>query len=89
MLAYVRMLSAHLDQSGRTTAAIGAADTMGMVVGPLIATSTLNLEASWSALSNYGLTIQLICIATTLAFFMSTSRSKLGVDDVARIFIRL
>lgn len=83
LLAYIRMYSAHLDSSGRTTAAVGGADSLGMVVGPLIAAFTLNLTDSFAPLSLFGLTLQTMCVLPCLLFlFYKASRQMRSTNCV-------
>ncbi|MFK8399907.1 MFS transporter [Pseudomonas sp. BGr12] len=62
LLAYARMYSSSFDSSGRTTAAASGADTLGMVVGPMIVAVTLNLDTDFSPLGDYGILMQILCI---------------------------
>ncbi|MHC8304832.1 MFS transporter [Pseudomonas sp. PB3P13] len=73
LLAYVRVYSAHVDHTGRTTAAVGGADSLGMVIGPLVAAFTLNLTASFAPLSTLGLLLNLLCIVPCALFFFTRS----------------
>lgn len=75
LLAYVRMFSAHMDATGRTTAAVGGADSLGLVIGPLVAAFTLNLTNSFEPLSFFGLAIQGACIIPCI-LFIAVSASK-------------
>lgn len=71
LLAYIRVFSAHVDHTGRTTAAVGGADSLGMVIGPLVAAFTLNLADSFAPLSNLGLLLNLLCIVPCAVFVMT------------------
>ncbi|SDB67182.1 MFS transporter [Pseudomonas sp. NFACC13-1] len=82
LIAYIRMFSAHLDSSGRTTAAVGGADSLGMVVGPLVAAFTLNLTTGFSSLSSFGLALQSLCVIPCLGFlFYKASRHTRSVGN--------
>lgn len=71
ILAFVRMYSAHIDSSGRTTAAVGGADSVGMVVGPLLAAFLLNLDSSLLPLGVFGLVMQLLCLVPCVAILIA------------------
>ncbi|MHC8304803.1 MFS transporter [Pseudomonas sp. PB3P13] len=71
ILAFVRMYSAHIDSSGRTTAAVGGADSVGMVVGPLLAAFILNLDSGFQPLGMFGLIMQLLCLVPCLAILVA------------------
>ncbi|MFK8399944.1 MFS transporter [Pseudomonas sp. BGr12] len=62
VLAYARMYSASFDNSGRTTAAVSGADSLGMVVGPIIVALSLNLDSEFSPLGDFGALMQILCI---------------------------
>ncbi|WP_139381101.1 MFS transporter [Pseudomonas ogarae] len=78
LLAYIRVFSAHVDHTGRTTAAVGGADSLGMVIGPLIAALTLNLDGGFSPLSTLGLFMNLLCIipCVFIVFARSTKAER-------------
>jgi predicted MFS family arabinose efflux permease len=73
LLSYIRVFSAHIDHTGRTTAAIGSADSLGMVIGPIFAALTLNLSSGFDQLSSLGLFMNLLCIVPCAVFVMSRS----------------
>ncbi|EJM70003.1 arabinose efflux permease family protein [Pseudomonas sp. GM49] len=75
LIAYARMYSADFDSSGRSTAAVGGADSLGMVIGPVLAAVTLNLDAGFRPLGDFGVVMQLLCIVPALFIFMAY-RSK-------------
>lgn len=77
LLAYVRMFAAYIDPTGRTTAAVSGADSLGMVIGPLVAAVTLHVVDDFSSLSNFGLMAQGLCLIPCLIFMLTkASRSK-------------
>jgi len=71
LLTYIRVFSAHVDHTGRTTAAVGGADSLGMVIGPLAAAFTLNLNDGFTPLSSLGLLLNLMCIVPCAVFVLS------------------
>lgn len=77
LLAYLRVFSAHVDHTGRTTAAVGGADSLGMVIGPLVAAFTLNLTNGFDQLSILGLLLNLLCIVPCAVFvFARAARAE-------------
>lgn len=69
--AYARMYSSDFDSSGRTTAAVGGADSLGMVIGPVLAALTLNLDSGFKPLGDFGVIMQLLCIVPGLFIIMA------------------
>jgi len=72
LVNYARMYSSEVDNSGRTTAAVGGADSLGMVIGPVLAAITLNLSGSFAPLGEFGVVMQLLCVIP--AFLIVYSR---------------
>lgn len=79
LLAYVRMFAAHLDSTGRTTAAVSGADSLGMVVGPLDAAVTLNIVDDFAPLSHFGLLAQGLCFIPCLIILLVNRSKRLAV----------
>jgi len=75
LLAYARMYSSDIDSSGRTTAAASGADSLGMLVGPLIVAATLRLDAGYGPLGEFGVIMQLLCLIPAAAIFFSKTRT--------------
>lgn len=64
--AYARMYSSDFDSSGRTTAAVGGADSLGMVIGPVLAALTLDLDHGFRPLADFGVVMQVLCLVPGL-----------------------
>ncbi|MHC8304818.1 MFS transporter [Pseudomonas sp. PB3P13] len=79
LLAYVRMFAAYLDPTGRTTAAVSGADSLGMVIGPLVAAITLNVVDDFTPLSNFGLLAQGLCFVPCLIILLIKSSKRSAV----------
>lgn len=62
LLAYARMYSSDIDSTGRTTAAASGADSLGMVIGPMVVAITLHLETDFGQLGHFGVLMQLLCV---------------------------
>ncbi|MDT8923403.1 MFS transporter [Pseudomonas taiwanensis] len=62
LLSYARMYSSDIDGSGRTTAAASGADSLGMVIGPVVVAITLHLETDFGQLGHFGVLMQLLCV---------------------------
>lgn len=75
LLGYLRVYSAHTDHTGRTTAAVGGADSLGMVFGPIIAALTLNLSGGFDELGSLGLFMNLLCIIPCILFVVTSTTS--------------
>ncbi|WP_321893997.1 MFS transporter [Paraburkholderia tropica] len=75
LMAYARMYSAYIDASGRATAAVGAADSLGLLIGPVIVATFLNLESGYQPLGNLGAVLQLLTLVPAALLVLST-RSK-------------
>jgi hypothetical protein len=76
LLAYVRMFAAYMDPTGRTTAAVSGADSLGMVVGPLVAAITLNIVDDFAPLSHFGLLAQGLCFIPCLIILLYKSSKR-------------
>jgi len=79
LLAYVRMFAAHIDPTGRTTAAVSGADSLGMVIGPLVAAVTLHVVDDFSPLSNFGLMAQGLCLIPCVIFILAKASKHKSV----------
>nr|WP_285887600.1 MFS transporter [Pseudomonas sp. BJa5] len=75
-LSYIRMYSAHIDGSGRATAATSGADSLGMVVGPLVAAATLNLANSYHELGVFASLSQMFALSMGLLVAVSMWRAR-------------
>lgn len=62
LLAYARMYSSDIDSTGRTTAAASGADSLGMVIGPMIVAVTLQFDNGYGQLGDFGILMQLLCL---------------------------
>jgi predicted MFS family arabinose efflux permease len=78
LMAYARMYSAHVDSSGRSTAAVGAADALGLLIGPVLVATLINLDHGYVPLGNLGSALQFLCVFPVLLMLLA----KRGVAPV-------
>jgi len=74
LLAYARMYSSEIDSTGRTTAAASGADSLGMVIGPMVVAVTLQFDNGYGELGDFGVLMQLLCIIP--AAFILAKKTK-------------
>lgn len=74
LLAYARMYSSDIDSTGRTTAAASGADSLGMVIGPMIVAVTLQFDNGYAQLGEFGVLMQLLCLIP--AAFILVKKTK-------------
>lgn len=75
ILCMLRMYSAHVDHTGRSTAAVSSSDAAGLIFGPLLAAFILNLDTGFTELGVYGLAIQLAAIMPCILLLVRLGRS--------------
>jgi hypothetical protein len=73
-VVYSRILAVDHDQSGRLPAAVGSADIFGLVAGPPIATTLLDLKGGYEGLGVFGITGFLLAIVPALIFALARKR---------------
>jgi predicted MFS family arabinose efflux permease len=78
LMAYARMYSAYVDRSGRSTAAVGAADALGLLIGPVFAATFISLEHGYMPLGNMGSVLQFMSIIPVVILFVCTRKSISG-----------
>lgn len=71
VLACARVFSADLDLTGSTTAAVGAADVLGMVVGPILVAVFLPLENSLVPLAHFATAALVLCVVPAIYILRS------------------
>ncbi|PYB78866.1 arabinose ABC transporter permease [Pseudomonas sp. LB-090624] len=75
LLAYARMYSSEIDSTGRTTAAASGADSLGMVIGPMVVAVTLQFENGYGQLGDFGVLMQLLCIVPAAVILAKKTRA--------------
>lgn len=83
-IGYIRMDSAHIDHSGRTTAAIGGSDSLGMVTGPLLASALLTLSNGYQSLGTFGIITQVSCVVPCFLILVTASRAMTTLSAQTR-----
>jgi len=84
-LAAARVFSADLDSSGSTTAAVGSADVLGMVVGPVLVALALNLENSLLPLAYFATGALVLCVVPALIIIGSMKTSLVHCGCSAKV----
>lgn len=75
LLAYARMYSSDIDTTGRATAAASGADSLGMVIGPMIVAITLQFDNGFAQLGDFGVLMQLLCLIPAAFLLVKKTRA--------------
>ncbi|MGF6391473.1 MFS transporter [Pseudomonas plecoglossicida] len=74
LMAYARMYSAYIDSTGRSTAAVGSADSLGLLIGPIVIAAFTDLSQGFGQLGILGASLQFACVLPILLLILRQRR---------------